>query len=272
MKEENNKQQQSSRQEEEKQSTTTSSKWKTLMRKKWFFPAVYLAAAALILAFITWYQNPDDYAIDPDEFGYDAVEEDTEDASRDENALPVSGHEEDMSWPVAEEAQADVVIGYYDDEASKEDQAQSVVEYEQTFTPNEGLDFAREDGETFDVMAAMSGEVVAVGNDPLVGQFVEIDHGDDLVTVYQGLDNVQVSDGDSVQKGDVVAEAGRSVFRQNQGVHLHFEVREEGVSVNPHQYFSTDDARAEEEQENESDAENEETDADAEDNAENNNE
>lgn len=55
MKEDRNQNQVSKEHEEEK--TIPSSPWKRLIKKKWFFPAVYLIAAALILAFITWYHR-----------------------------------------------------------------------------------------------------------------------------------------------------------------------------------------------------------------------
>ncbi|MDQ0339439.1 stage II sporulation protein Q [Caldalkalibacillus uzonensis] len=265
MKEDQNQNQLSSQREEE--TPIPSSPWKKLMKKKWFFPAVYLAAAALILALITWYQNNNlDYAIDPDDL-YDSVgyenEGETgegvsdEDANLDPDALPVTGGPEEMIWPVAVGDDIQVVLGFFDDEASEEEQLNAMVQYERSFHPNQGIDFAHKDGETFDVVAALSGTVLQADKDPLVGYFVELEHEDGLVTVYQGLEDVQVSEGDQVKQGDLLGRAGRSIFKQDLGVHVHFQVKENGVPVNPYAFLSelTDTEETEEE------ARSEETDA-----------
>src|SRR5690606_11544299 len=106
-------------------------------------------------------------------------------------------------WPVDRSAGINVVLGYFDDEASEEEQLNAMVEYERTFHPNQGIDFAHKDGETFDVLAALSGTVKSVTKDPLVGNVVDLEHENGLVTVYQGLEDVQVDEGDQVKQGDV---------------------------------------------------------------------
>lgn len=250
MKEENQQRQSSPAEEEIQQKPSA---WKRLIKKKWFFPAIYLAAAALILAFITWYQNTNDFAIDPDEIGYEGVEEETpadqqsmgEDAygyADNDEATPVTAQNETMDWPVAD-GEANVVVGFFEDEASAEEQQEAMVEYDNQYHPSHGMDFAREDGEAFDVLAALSGTVITSGKDPLLGNYVEVEHDDGLVTVYQSLEGVQVSEGDMVEKGDIIGQAGRSVFRKDLGVHFHFEVREDGAPVNPMAYLDKDNAQ-----------------------------
>lgn len=242
MKEDRNQNQVSKEHEEEK--TIPSSPWKRLIKKKWFFPAVYLIAAALILAFITWYQNPDDYALDADDLAdtetQDAVDTSNlteSDTTDDSDAMPVYTQEEEMIWPVALGDEIKVVLNYFDDEASEDEQLNAMVEYDNTFHPNQGIDFAHKNGETFNVYAALSGTVKAADKDPLVGYYVELEHKDGLVTVYQGLEDLQVSEGDEVKQGDLLGRAGRSVFKQDLGVHAHFEVRENGTPVNPYLYL-----------------------------------
>ncbi len=225
---------------------TTSSGWKKMLRRKWFFPAVYLAAAALILALITWYQNPNDYAIDSEELGFeDSVdyeagqEEDVDQVYQgDEDAVPVASEQEEMIWPVAQDEEVQVVLNFYEDDASEEEQSNAMVEYDRTYYPSQGISISRSDEESFDVIAALSGTVVAADKDPLVGHYVEVEHDNGLVTVYQSLEDLQVAEGDEVHQGDLLGSAGRNVFHQDLGIHVHFEVREDGVAVNPDEYLS----------------------------------
>jgi stage II sporulation protein Q len=95
------------------------------------------------------------------------------------------------------------------------------------------LDLASTSNEPFDVLAAQNGKVIRVEQVPLAGHLVEIDHGNGVSTVYQSLSNVQVTAGDEVAKGDAIAKAGRNELEKELGVHLHFEVWENGQPVDP---------------------------------------
>lgn len=227
------------------------SRWKRMIRRKWFFPAIYLASAALILALILWYQSPNDFALDPEQLGVGGVGLEQgdemepaygfEDAYGEEDVVPVTGEAEaeSMNWPYAQGANVQMILGYFDDNSSNEEQMAAMVEYNKSFHPHQGVDFALVDGEPFDVLAALSGKVIAADKEPLVGNYVEIEHENGLITVYQSLDDLQVAVGDQVKQGDVLGVAGRNVFEQSLGVHLHFEVRKDGVAVNPDEYLET---------------------------------
>lgn len=227
------------------------SRWKRLIRRKWFFPAIYLASAALILALILWYQSPNDFALDPEQLdlGGISVEQGEEfdpaygfeHTSGEEDAVPVTGEgeTESMIWPYTEGANIQPILGYFDDGASNEEQMAALIEYDRSFHPHQGVDFAQVDGQAFDVLAALSGTVIAADKEPLIGNYVEIEHENGLVTVYQSLDEIKVAVGDQVKQGDTIGVAGRNVFEQSLGVHLHFEVRQDGVAVNPEEFLIT---------------------------------
>jgi len=103
-----------------------------------------------------------------------------------------------------------------------------------------GIDYARADNQSFDVLAAMSGTVSAVEKNPVIGNLVEITHANGLVTVYQSLSDIKVAKDQQVKKGDAIAKAGRNELEKEYGVHLHFEVREgqSGAAVSPEQYLA----------------------------------
>jgi murein DD-endopeptidase MepM/ murein hydrolase activator NlpD len=75
-----------------------------------------------------------------------------------------------------------------------------------------------------------------------LGIAIIIDHGYGYQTVYAHLSKVFVHAGQRVQRGDMIAKSGRSGLVT--GPHLHYEVRKNGVSQNPMDYFF-DDLRAE---------------------------
>ncbi|MEG2429690.1 MAG: M23 family metallopeptidase, partial [Oscillospiraceae bacterium] len=81
------------------------------------------------------------------------------------------------------------------------------------------------------IVAANSGTVVAVTSSPGRGQYLIINHGGGLATLYQHCSAIYVSSGQTVQKGQKIAAVGNTGF--SLGSHLHFEVRENGVCVNP---------------------------------------
>lgn len=86
------------------------------------------------------------------------------------------------------------------------------------------------------VIAADSGFVIEVGNSPGgYGIYVVIDHGNGLQTWYAHLDAVYVSKGQSVSKGQKLGPMGNT--GKSTGPHLHFEVRKNGVQMNPLNYL-----------------------------------
>lgn len=154
-----------------------------------------------------------------------------------EESLPVSDTTEEIKMPVLEENGVSVVKHFYDANASEEEQQEALIYYDNQYTKNTGTSFASEDGSAFEVAAALSGTVANVEEDPLLGNVVELEHGNDLTTVYQSLADVQVEVGDTVSQGEVIGKAGQSVIGKDLGNHVHFEIRNDGVAVNPETSF-----------------------------------
>ncbi|MNC49793.1 Stage II sporulation protein Q [compost metagenome] len=127
----------------------------------------------------------------------------------------------------------EVVKPFYDENGTEENHVAAMVQYDNTFVTNNGIDIAREDNKTFDVKAALSGEVTRVEDVAVFGKVVEITHPGNLKTVYQSLGDIKVKQGDEVKQGDTLATAGRSEIEKDLGNHVHFEVYEDGKPVNP---------------------------------------
>lgn len=208
-----------------------SSMWKRYASKKWFFPAIYLGAAVLILALIVVYQGrgADDFSIPKDDLLPELVN--GTDPFGDPS-VPVTG-QQNFIWPVAKEVNASIVMGFYDDQATEEEQAATLVQMGKDFFPNTGIDLSIDGNTSFDVMAVADGEVVRADFDQAVGYVVEIRHANNT-TVYQSLQEMNVAVGDLVLQGDVIGKAGRNVLDKDLGVHLHFEVLDDtATAINP---------------------------------------
>ena len=122
-----------------------------------------------------------------------------------------------------------------------------------------GLDIAPLSGDygTVNVIAAKSGTVIRVNNDPTCesnslnescngsgyGNYVEIEHQDGNTTLYGHMhkNTITVSVGDIVDQGQVIGKVGSS--GRSTGMHLHFEVRENSIAVNPLNYISENNER-----------------------------
>lgn len=101
------------------------------------------------------------------------------------------------------------------------------------YTGHTGIDIGV--GMNNPVYAAASGTVIVAGSYGGYGKAVVIDHGSGLSTLYGHNDSVSVSVGQNVSRGQVIASSGNSGW--STGPHLHFEVREHGVYVDPMSYF-----------------------------------
>src|SRR4051812_46876279 len=223
--------------EEEKQ-PSRGSKLTRFFKKRWVFPAVYIASAALILTAVLWYQNSStDNAIDSEEFEYNATNVPGDGFK--EPAVEVNRSMENVVLPLARADRGNAVIQkkFYDDNAKAEEQEAALVVYQNQYHPNTGIDITVKESEAFDVVAALSGTVVKVDEDSLLGNVIEIEHEDDVITHYSSIQDMKVELGDEVKQGQALATAGQSLFNEEAGTHVHFEVRKNGIPVNPESYL-----------------------------------
>ncbi len=104
-----------------------------------------------------------------------------------------------------------------------------------------GIDIGAEVGS--EVYAVCDGTVSAVYAHPLLGRTVEVTHSGGIVSVYSNLsaDGLRVNVGDTVSSGALIGVVGdTSLTELADEPHLHFEMKVNGVSVNPLDYISED--------------------------------
>ncbi len=98
---------------------------------------------------------------------------------------------------------------------------------------HEGLDIANRKGTP--VIAPANGLVVFTGRKGGFGKLIIIDHGHGITTRYGHLGKILVKVGQRVKRGEKIAEIGNT--GRSTGPHLHYEVRLNGVPVNPRRYI-----------------------------------
>lgn len=91
-------------------------------------------------------------------------------------------------------------------------------------------------GYTTEVHAAKAGTVIVSQRSSSYGEYVVISHGSGNTTLYAHMSSRSVSVGDVVEQGDVIGITGSTGI--SSGPHLHFEITENGVRVDPLQYLT----------------------------------
>ena len=105
---------------------------------------------------------------------------------------------------------------------------------------HKGIDFQASIGDP--VLAVADGVVSYAGDRSGYGNTVEIDHGNGYVTRYAHNSRLVRQVGDLVRAGQEIARAGSS--GRSTGAHVHFELWQDGVVVNPRKFLGHNNALA----------------------------
>ena len=101
--------------------------------------------------------------------------------------------------------------------------------------PHRGIDYVAAEGDT--VYATGAGTVIEVRKHRGFGLSVKVDHGHDVRTFYAHLGKNLVNQGQTVHRGQPIALIGESGTQSSIG--LHYEIRIDGISVNPESFYLT---------------------------------
>lgn len=99
---------------------------------------------------------------------------------------------------------------------------------------HEGMDIAAQIGTP--VFATADGVVIKAGSEASYGDMVELSHGYGLKTIFGHNSRLNVKPGQHVKRGDIIAYVGDT--GSSTGPHLHYEVRVNGLPVNPAHYLN----------------------------------
>lgn len=128
---------------------------------------------------------------------------------------------------------------FYNQEDEKNNQENSIIEYQGTYMQNTGVDYKY--NEVFDIVSILDGTVIEVTDNDVLGKTVKIRHNNDLISTYQSLSEVSVKVDDTVLNGQVIGKSGTcSLYSKD--YNLHFELSYQGKNIDPEKtYNKTED-------------------------------
>jgi murein DD-endopeptidase MepM/ murein hydrolase activator NlpD len=98
---------------------------------------------------------------------------------------------------------------------------------------HKGLDIANREGTP--IIAPANGIVTQTGPKALMGNMITVEHGYGIITRYGHVKEMLKKPGDRVKRGEIIALIGNT--GRSTGPHLHYEVRLNGMPVDPTQYI-----------------------------------
>ena len=128
-----------------------------------------------------------------------------------------------------------IVKDYYDYKDEAVEQENSIIYYSDTYLQSSGVSYSAD--VPFDVISILDGVVTNITENDLLGNIVEIYHGNGIIGYYQSLTDIIVKKGDNVSQGTVLAKSGLSNIAKDLNEHLNFELSINGKLVNPEEYF-----------------------------------
>lgn len=127
---------------------------------------------------------------------------------------------------------------YYSRSDDEQTQQNSLIYYENTYMPNTGILYSSE--EQFDVIASIDGTVKKIGEDNILGKYVELEHENGYKTVYYSLSETAVTEGKIVTKGDVIGISGTNKIEGSLKNNILFETYHEGYLMDPEEFYNID--------------------------------
>lgn len=145
--------------------------------------------------------------------------------------LPVTNTSIKLMKPFSD-AEVKIGVDFYDDNA--ENQEKSIIIADRTYLQNIGVLYTSDN--EYDVLCILDGNVTEVGKNDIIGNYVKITHSNDIESLYQIVDNIEVKKGDYVKSGEKIGTSSTSTI--SPGNLLLFELLIDGKNVNPESYYN----------------------------------
>ena len=204
--------------------------------KPFVVPFMYVASIAMLLASVYCIErlvNNSVFQSDKVDHVEEVILNDEEDEVNSSD-VPVVSTDPIIGRPYTN-GSVKIVRNYYDYQADSATQEGSIVYYGNTYMQNSGVDYGMDD--EFEVVSILDGTVMEVIDDEIMGKTVKIKHSNDLISVYQSMGSVDVSENDTVTQGSIIGKSGEASVSPDLGNHLHFELYYQGSVVNPENYY-----------------------------------
>ena len=127
---------------------------------------------------------------------------------------------------------------YYNNNDEEQVQVKSLIKYGTVYMPNTGILYSS--NQEFDVVAILDGKVSNIKSDEILGNIIEVEHDNKIISIYQSVKDVKVKVGDKIKQGDVLAKSGPNKLDQTPDNCLHFESYKDGSLMNPEDLYNLD--------------------------------
>lgn len=127
-----------------------------------------------------------------------------------------------------------LLSGFYSKDYDDESQKNSLIVYQNTYMPSSGTFYASQDD--FDVVSVYDGKVKSIKKDEMLGDTVEVQHSDNLITIYYSLKDVTVRENDDIKKGTIIGKATSNNLVTDKNV-LFIEVYLKGKQIDPEKFY-----------------------------------
>lgn len=127
-----------------------------------------------------------------------------------------------------------LLSGFYSKDYDDESQKNSLIVYQNTYMPSSGTFYASQD--EFDVVSVYDGKVKSIKKDEMLGDTVEVQHSDNLTTIYYSLKDVTVRENDDIKKGTIIGKATSNNLVTDKNV-LFIEVYLKGKQIDPEKFY-----------------------------------
>ena len=127
-----------------------------------------------------------------------------------------------------------LLSGFYSKDYDDESQKNSLIVYQNTYMPSSGTFYASQDD--FDVVSVYDGKVKSIKKDEMLGDTVEVQHADNLTTIYYSLKDVTVRENDDIKKGTIIGKATSNNLVTDKNV-LFIEVYLKGKQIDPEKFY-----------------------------------
>lgn len=197
--------------------------------KKWVVSSIYVFAISLtLISFVLLNKvlTRSIYAEETLSYVYGGIFEDIKPVVNYKNKEIVKPFVEDN---------VEIAKSYYDMNDTEEGQENSLILYQKTYMPNTGVLYKSE--EEFNIVSVLDGTVVDIVPDEIIGNIVTIKHSNNVTTIYQSLNEVNVLTGDLIKQGDVIGTSGSNKIDSSSDYMLLFEVIVDGEYINPEDFF-----------------------------------
>lgn len=127
-----------------------------------------------------------------------------------------------------------LLSGFYSKDYDDESQKNSLIVYQNTYMPSSGTFYASQD--EFDVVSVYDGKVKSIKKDEMLGDTVEVQHSDNLTTIYYSLKDVTVRENDDIKKCTIIGKATSNNLVTDKNV-LFIEVYLKGKQIDPEKFY-----------------------------------